>query len=67
MVIIELTEKEREALVVATESYVLNLRKEISDTESPDYRELLTVRKEILDHLLEYLDIEERSLVQGVR
>jgi len=65
MIRLELTEQEREVLVAMSETCVFNLRKEMSDTESPDYRGLLNARKEILEHILEQLDTEEKTLAPG--
>ena len=65
MITIELTEQEREVLVVMSESCVFNLRQEMSDTESIDYRAMLNARKEILERILEQLETEQETLARG--
>ena len=65
MIRIELTELERGVLVEAIESYLSDLRMEISDTDSMDYREMLKARKEILGHILDCLESEEKATVAG--
>jgi len=65
VITIELTEQEREVLVVMSESCVFNLRQEMSDTESIDYRAMLNARKEILERILEQLETEQETLARG--
>jgi hypothetical protein len=65
MITLELTEHERGVLVEAIESYLSDLRMEISDTDSMDYREMLKARKDILGGILEHLDTEEKAPVSG--
>jgi ribonuclease HII len=63
MIIFELTETEREVLLEAIESYVSDLRMEIADTDSMDYREMLKARKDVLSRILEHLGTEEKTAV----
>jgi hypothetical protein len=65
MIIFELTDLEREVLAEAIESYVCDLRMEIADTDSMDYREMLKARKDVLTRILEHLGTEEKAAITG--
>jgi hypothetical protein len=55
MVEIDLSESETKTLIAAIESYLSDLRMEITDTDSMDYREILKDRKEKLMKILDTL------------
>lgn len=67
MITLELTEHERGVLAESIESYLSDLRMEISDTDSMDYREMLKARRDILGRILEHLDTEEKATIDGSR
>ena len=54
MTTLDLTEREQEVLSATIESYLADLRMEIAETDSLDYREMLKEQKQILT------DIQER-------
>ena len=58
MVTLSLTEKERMMLADVVENYLSELRMEIGDTDSKDYRDMLKLRKEILVKILSTLHAE---------
>lgn len=55
MINVELSPRERELVVDALESYLSDLRMEISDTDRQDFRDGLKERKAALQKLLEAL------------
>jgi hypothetical protein len=61
MVRLDLSEDDSHILLTALESYVSDLRMEIADTDSFDFREGLKDRKEVLNKVIEAL----RSARQG--
>jgi len=67
MIRLELTEHQKAILVDAIESYLSDLRMEISDTDSMDYREMLKNRKEVLGQILENLGAKEEMPLSGHR
>lgn len=56
MIQVELTARETELVREAIESYLSDLRMEISDTDSLDFREKLKERKAALRKLVEALE-----------
>lgn len=56
MIQLDLTPRERDLIVDAVESYLSDLRMEISDTDSLDFREKLKERKAALQKLLDGLE-----------
>jgi hypothetical protein len=56
MIQLDLTPRERELIIHAVESYLSDLRMEISDTGSLDYRAKLKERKAALQKLLDGLE-----------
>ncbi len=48
MIHLEMNDEEREVLAATLESYLSNLRYEIADTDSYDFRQQLKVKKAIL-------------------
>ncbi|MBW3661166.1 MAG: hypothetical protein KY397_05980 [Gemmatimonadetes bacterium] len=52
---VDLTDEEREILRTVLESYLSDLRMEIADTDSMDFREMLKRRKEVLHKVLDAL------------
>ncbi|NIP83545.1 MAG: hypothetical protein GWM90_31695 [Gemmatimonadetes bacterium] len=55
MIQLDLTPREQELIVAAVENYLSDLRMEISDTDSLDFREKLKERKAAMQKLLEQL------------
>jgi hypothetical protein len=55
MINLELTKEEKDILAMVLESYLSDLRMEIADTDSMDFRESLKKRKEVLKKVLETL------------
>lgn len=53
---LDLTKEEREVLVGVLESYLSDLRMEISDTDSLDFRDLLKQRKRVIQKVLSALE-----------
>jgi hypothetical protein len=58
MVRIELDPEEREILAVVLDSYLSDLRMEISHTDSADYREMLKQRKAVVQKALDAVRAE---------
>jgi hypothetical protein len=56
MVRVELTTEEAEELHEILDNYLSDLRMEIVDTESHDFREMLKKRKVFIQRLLEQLE-----------
>jgi hypothetical protein len=59
MMHLNLSEEELRALTGVLENYLSDLRMEISDTDSMDYRTALKERKEVLTNILETLQRTE--------
>jgi hypothetical protein len=55
MINLELTKEENDILTMVLESYLSDLRMEIADTDSMDFRESLKKRKDVLKKVLETL------------
>ena len=55
MINLDLTKEENDILAVVLESYLSDLRMEIADTDSMDFRESLKKRKDVLNKVLETL------------
>ncbi|MHC4321927.1 MAG: hypothetical protein ACYST3_06595 [Planctomycetota bacterium] len=55
MINLELTKEEKDILAMILESYLSDLRMEIADTDSMDFRESLKKRKDVLKKVLETL------------
>jgi hypothetical protein len=55
MINLDLTNEENDILVMVLESYLSDLRMEIADTDSMDFRESLKKKKEVLKKVLETL------------
>ena len=55
MINLELTKEEKDILAMVLESYLSDLRMEIADTDSMDFRESLKKRKDVLKKVLETL------------
>jgi hypothetical protein len=55
MINLELTKEEKDILAMVLESYLSDLRMEIADTDSMDFRESLKKRKDVLKKVLEAL------------
>ena len=55
MVNLDLTKEENDILATVLESYLSDLRMEIADTDSMDFRESLKKRKDVLNKVLETL------------
>ena len=55
MLNLELTKEEKDILAMVLESYLSDLRMEIADTDSMDFRESLKKRKDVLNKVLETL------------
>jgi hypothetical protein len=55
MINLELTKEEKDILAMILESYLSDLRMEIADTDSMDFRESLKKRKDVLTKVLETL------------
>jgi hypothetical protein len=55
MINLELTKEENDILAMVLESYLSDLRMEIADTDSMDFRESLKKRKDVLKKVLETL------------
>ncbi|MBC8551545.1 MAG: hypothetical protein H8D23_18010 [Candidatus Brocadiales bacterium] len=55
MINLELTKEEKDILAMILESYLSDLRMEIADTDSMDFREALKKRKDVLKKVLEAL------------
>ena len=55
MITLQLDEQEKRALIIVLESYLSDLRYEIADTDSMDYREELKARKALLMKVLDAL------------
>ena len=62
MVHLELTPTDAEILRTALESYLSDLRMEIADTDSMDYREGLKAQKAVLRRVLEEISIVPRGV-----
>lgn len=58
MVRIDLEPEEREILATVLESYLSDLRMEISHTDSADYREMLKQRKLVVQKALDAVKVE---------
>lgn len=50
---VDLTDEEREILRTVLESYLSDLRMEIADTDSKDFREMLKQRKAVVRKVLD--------------
>ena len=55
MIHLELTQEEKEMLIDILENDLSDLRMEIADTDSLDFREMLKKQKEVLKKVLETL------------
>jgi hypothetical protein len=55
MINLDLTKEENDILTMVLESYLSDLRMEIADTDSMDFRESLKKRKDVLKKVLETL------------
>ena len=55
MINLELTKEEKDILATVLESYLSDLRMEIADTDSMDFRESLKKKKNVLKKVLETL------------
>lgn len=55
MIHLELTKEEKETLIDILENDLSDLRMEITDTDSLDFREILKKQKEVLKKVLETL------------
>jgi ribosome recycling factor len=55
MILIKLTEEERELLVNILENEISDLRMEIADTDRQDYREMLKSRESMMKKLQQEL------------
>jgi hypothetical protein len=55
MINLDLTKEENDILATVLESYLSDLRMEIADTDSMDFRESLKKRKDVLKKVLETL------------
>ncbi len=55
MINLELTKEEKDILAMVLESYLSDLRMEIADTDSMNFRESLKKRKDVLKKVLETL------------
>ncbi len=55
MINLDLTKEENDILATVLESYLSDLRMEIADTDSMDFRESLKKRKGVLNKVLETL------------
>ncbi len=55
MINLDLTNEEKDILAMVLESYLSDLRMEIADTDSMDFRESLKKRKDVLNKVLETL------------
>ena len=55
MINLDITKEENDILAMVLESYLSDLRMEIADTDSMDFRESLKKRKEVLKKVLETL------------
>ncbi len=55
MINLDLTKEENDILAMVLESYLSDLRMEIADTDSMDFRESLKKRKDVLKKVLETL------------
>ena len=55
MINLDLTKEEKDILAMVLESYLSDLRMEIADTDSMDFRESLKKRKDVLKKVLETL------------
>lgn len=53
---IELSQEEEKILLETLQSYLSDLRYEIADTDSFDYRERLKLRKAVLEKIVKDLD-----------
>ena len=62
MVRLELTPTEAEVLRMVLESYLSDLRMEIADTDSMDYREGLKGRKVVLRRIVEGISREQKAI-----
>ena len=61
MIHLELTPDETEVLSEALESYLSDLRMEIADTNSQDFREMLKARKVVLNQMIAALQQDQPS------
>ncbi len=55
MINLDLTKEENDILAMVLESYLSDLRMEIADTDSMDFRDSLKKRKDVLNKVLEAL------------
>ena len=55
MLMLQLNAKEKEVLTEALASYISDLRMEIADTDSKDFREHLKSNEEILNQIVKML------------
>ena len=55
MINLDLTNEENDILAMVLENYLSDLRMEIADTDSMDFRESLKKKKEVLKKVLETL------------
>lgn len=62
MLVINLNQEEQEILRMVLESYLSDLRMEISDTDSWDFREHLKERKAVIIKVLDSLPMAEVSV-----
>ena len=62
MLHLDLTTEEQQTLVYLLEECISDLRMEIVDTDSVDYKEMLKHRKRVLTKLLQALQAEPASM-----
>ena len=62
MLHLDLTTEEQQTLVYLLEECISDLRMEIVDTDSVDYKEMLKHRKQVLTKLLQALQAEPASM-----
>jgi len=55
MISLDLTGDERRILAEVLESYLSDLRMEIADTDSKDFRDMLKIRKDVIGKVLQVL------------
>ena len=59
MIQLDITEEERQVLAGVLQSYLSDLRMEIANTDSYDFRQLLKDRKEVLEKVLRLIGAEQ--------
>jgi len=64
MTVLELSLRENELLCDTIESYLADLRMEIAETDSLDYREMLKEHKQVLSAILERIRDAEAVIDQ---